>query len=168
MKILIIQTSPMHTCSTLLVNSIYGLIPELTDKKIILDSGSDENFDKYFNNIIVIKSHHTHIDALIERYEHKYKLFFICSERKEYGYLIDEKYKSYNNVIVFQFEELNESHDNNIYKIIKNIYNKIINVLKIELHIISGITRIIRMNELYENIKYNSFDYVDNFYEMFL
>ena len=71
MKILIIQTSPMHTCSTLLVNSIYGLIPELTDKKIILDSGSDENFDKYFNSIIVIKSHHTHIDALIEKYEYR-------------------------------------------------------------------------------------------------
>jgi len=35
MKLLIIQTSPKHTASTLLVNAIYGLIPELYNKKII-------------------------------------------------------------------------------------------------------------------------------------
>ena len=34
MKLLIIQTSPFHTASTFLVNAIYGLIPELIDKKI--------------------------------------------------------------------------------------------------------------------------------------
>lgn len=35
MTILIIQTSPTHTASTLLVNALYGLIPELNDKKIM-------------------------------------------------------------------------------------------------------------------------------------
>jgi hypothetical protein len=35
MKLLIIQTSPKHTSITLLVNDIYGLIPELYNKKII-------------------------------------------------------------------------------------------------------------------------------------
>ena len=35
MKTLIIQTSPYHTASTFLVNAIYGLIPELSNKKII-------------------------------------------------------------------------------------------------------------------------------------
>ena len=34
-KTLIIQTSPHHTASTLLVNAMYGLIPELSNKKII-------------------------------------------------------------------------------------------------------------------------------------
>lgn len=33
MKTLIIQTSPQHTASTFLVNAIYGMIPELFDKK---------------------------------------------------------------------------------------------------------------------------------------
>jgi hypothetical protein len=35
MKILIIQTSPFHTASTFLVNAVYGIIPELLEKRII-------------------------------------------------------------------------------------------------------------------------------------
>jgi len=106
MKLLIIQSSPKHTASTLLVNAIYGLIPELFDKKII--TTRIDNFETYFENIIVIKNHNTNIDDLIHKYNQKYKLVFICSERQEMGYVIDEKYKTYNNVVIFDFSELEQ------------------------------------------------------------
>ena len=131
MKLLIIQTSPMHTASTLLINAIYGLIPDLCDKKIIGIWGNEfENyFENYFENIIVIKHHNIDIDGLINLYDKTYKLLFICSERQEKNYLIDEKYKKYNNVVIFDFNELNETLDNPLIKIVDNIYDKVKNVL---------------------------------------
>lgn len=162
MKKLIIQTSPMHTASTFLVNALYGLIPELNDKKII--GIWDQNFD-CFNDIIVIKNHDIDIDNLILKYDN-YELYFICSERKERNMLIDKKYKLYNNVCVFDFNELNENKENTLPKIIENIYNKINNMLNVKLDIESGINRINRMNERYAKIKHLSFDYIDDFFEI--
>ena len=123
MKLLIIQTSPEHTASTLLVNAIYGLIPELFNKKII--GIWDNSFEKYFENIIVIKNHNTNIDELIKKYDKNYKLVFICSERREKKYLIDNKYKMYDNVVVFDFNELNETNNNTFIQIFDYIYNKV-------------------------------------------
>ena len=80
MKLLIIQTSPMHTASTLLSNALYGIIPELFDKKVI--GIWDNKFESYFKQIIVVKCHETNIDKLINEYGSKYKLAFVCSERK--------------------------------------------------------------------------------------
>jgi len=108
MKLLIIQTSPFHTASTLLINSIYGLIPELNNHKIIGEW--DTNFDKFFKDIAVVKCHILNIDDLIKKYTNKYKdikILFVCSERIDKNYLIDAKYKEYKNVIVFDFNELN-------------------------------------------------------------
>ena len=119
MKTLIIQTSPMHTASTFLVNALYGLIPKLVDKKIICIW--NDNFEKYFDDIIVIKCHDINIDELILQYSNTYKLYFICSERQEMNYFIDNKYKLYNNVIIFDFIELNENETNTIPKIIEHI-----------------------------------------------
>ena len=164
MKKLIIQTSPYHTASTFLINALYGLIPELTDKKIIRIK--DNEWEEYFDEIMVVKCHNINIDELIEKYKNNYELYFICSERIEKGYIIDEKYKSYNNVIIFQFEELNESSTNNLYNIISNIYYKINTILNIKLNIESGIGRIIKMNNRYEEIKHNSFNYIDDFFEI--
>ena len=55
---MIIQTSPAHTASTFLVNAIYGLIPELFDKKIIFDElNKDIKITNYnFDNIICFTS----------------------------------------------------------------------------------------------------------------
>lgn len=164
MKKLIIQTSPGHTASTFLVNALYGLIPELTDKKII--GIWSHEWEKYFDEIIVIKCHNTNIDELIEKYKNNYELYFICSERIGKSYIIDEKYKSYTNVVIFSFEELNENSTNNLYNIINNIYYKINTILNIKLNIESGVDRIIKMNSRYEEIKHKSFDYVDNFFEI--
>lgn len=165
MKLLIIQTSPQHTASTFLVNAIYGLIPELSNKKIVGIWNS--NFEKYFENIIVVKNHNTNIDNLINIYNKKYKLVFICSERKDKNYLINEKYKLYNNVVVFDFNELNETPNNTLINIIDNIYDKIKNILcDIELDKEKSIERINLMNLKYEEIKDKPFSYIDNFFEI--
>ena len=79
MKTLIIQTSPLHTASTFLVNAIYGIIPELFDKRIIFNNVNES----LFKNIIAVKSHNINIDELINKYQKKYNLYFICSERRE-------------------------------------------------------------------------------------
>lgn len=103
---------------------------------------------------------------MIKKYNEKYNLFFICSERKDKNLFIDDKYKSYDNVVVFDFNELNESETNTIPKIIENIYNKLKNVLTIELNIENSINRIILMNKRYEEIKQQPFSYIDDFYEI--
>lgn len=182
MKTLIIQYSPGRTGSTVLTNALYGLIPSLSNKNILFNSSNNIlNLDKLLNleklnldkllsldyDIFVIKSHTTNtIDDYITKYNNDYKLFFICSERAELNLLIDEKYKLYDNVIVFSFDELNESSTNTVPMIVENIYHKINNKLNIELNIENGINRIIEMNKLYEEIKDKDFAYFDKFYHL--
>jgi len=115
MKTLIIQTSPYHTASTFLINALYGLITELSNKKII--GIWDKNFEDFFDDIICVKCHNINIDELINIYRDNYNLLFICSERKDRNYLMDEKYRYYNNTIIFDFQDLNETHENSIPKI---------------------------------------------------
>ncbi len=170
MKIIIIQTSPPGTGSTVLTNAVYGLIPSLKDKSVIyIDFQYDEIDDKLYEtygDIIVLKTHYDNINYLIEKYENKYKLFFLCSERIEKNKFINCEYKFYKNVLVFQFNELNESETNSINNIIENIYEKLKKMLDIELNIQNGIDRIVSMNNLYEQIKKNSFKYYDKFYHI--
>lgn len=169
MKLLIIQTSPPHTASTLLVNAIYGIIPELSNKKIYFKprNNNNDDFENNFENIIAIKCHNINIDQLINKYKNKYKLVFICSERQKMNYFINKKYKTYNNVVVFDFDELNETNDNTLVQIVDNIYNKVINILPdIELDKTKCIERIKLMNIRYDEIKNKSFKYVDDFFEI--
>lgn len=165
MKLLIIQTSPIHTASTFLVNAIHGLIPELFDKKII--GIWCNNFQDNFENIIVVKNHDTNIDKLIDKYNKIYKLIFICSERREMNKNIDEKYKTYNNVVIFDFNELNETSNNTLTQIVDNIYNKIKKILPdIELDNTKCIKRIELMNSRYDDIKSKPFSYIDEFFQI--
>lgn len=168
MKTLIIQTSPTHTASTLLVNALYGLIPDLSDKKIIGEwvPNWEKKFKTHFKDIIVLKCHILNISNLIKKYSKKYDLYFVCSERAEKKYFINNKYKSYKRVMVFDFKELNESETNPVSKIVENIHDKINSVLNIELNIESGINRINEMNKRYEEIKSKPFSFIDDFYEI--
>jgi hypothetical protein len=162
---LIIQTSPYRTGSTLLVNALYGMIPSICDKEITMLN------DKYWRNkfngtkAMVVKHHNLHIDKLIKQYK-KHTLFFVCSERKDINRLIDEKYKNMDNIIVFSYEELNETEDNPLTTIIDTIYNKFKNMLDIELDKDSSLKRIQKMNERYLEIKDEPFTYVDTFYHI--
>lgn len=168
MKLLIIQTSPHRTASTLLVNALYGLVPEYSNKKILCAWRT--NLDKKLEDIIILKHHCTDIDKLMKGYKDgiNYKVVFICSERKEINALIDPKYKTYDNTVVFSFEELNETKDNPLVEIVDNIYTKVKKVLpeNIQLDKSKCIERLNKMNATYENIKNKDFSYVNSFYEL--
>jgi hypothetical protein len=166
MKTLILQCSPFHTASTFLINVIYGLIPTLLYKRIYgeWDGNVNENVGNHFDDIIVVKSHNLEIDELIARYGNKYNLYFVCSQRKEYKYVLDEKYTKYKNVIIFDYEELNETPKNTVSHIVTNIYNKICKVIPITFQLNTGIQRVQSMNKRYEEIKNQPFSFIDNFY----
>lgn len=157
MKTFIIQTSPTHTASTFLVNAIHGLIPNLSDKEIMYDTFDDTN------NIFIMKCH-LDIDDLINKYGQIYKLIFICSERKDMNIFMYERYKTYDNVVIFDFNELNETSVNSLIDIVDNIYNKINPLLNINLDKIKCVERIKLMNIKYEEIKNEPFYYVDDFF----
>lgn len=161
MKILIIQASPPHTASTLLVNAIYGLIEDIHLKNIIFQKNINVDIVEHeFNNIIVIKTHNLTMD-LIKQYK-KYKLVFVCSQRKDLGILIPQKYHKYS--IIFNFEELDDKN-NSVEKIVNTIYEKL-KVLPIELNKITCMERIVKMNKRYEEIKNNPFSFVDPFFHI--
>jgi hypothetical protein len=172
-KILIIQTSPAHTASTLLVNAIYGLIPELFNKRIIynslqqLDNTIYDKINSNFKNIIAIKTHNLNIDELINVFGNKYRLLFVSSERQQFSYMIDQKYKKYGNVVVFDFDELNETSDNTLVKIVDNMYDKLKPLLiDVALNKTTCMERIKLMNVRYEEIKNKEFTFIDDFFEI--
>ena len=168
---LIIQTSPCHTGSTLLVNILYGLFEHLYTKKII--SIWTNNWDSYFekNEIIIIKCHNTNINELIFKYGDKYDMYFCCSERNEYNYLINIEYKNYKNVLIIEYNNLLESETNTLENIVDYVYENINMLLKdkkIKYNTLNSIDRIKSMNLRYNEIinqKYD-FNYIDPFYEI--
>jgi len=163
-KILIIQTSPYHTASTFLINALYGFVPCLLKKPIL--GIWDKDWENQVDDIIIIKCHNTNIDELISTYSNKYNLYFLCSERPDSNLILDPKYKLYDNVIMFQYSELNETDVNTLPDIIHTIYNRIKNTINIELNIENAIQRIEDMNKRYEEIKNEPFAYIDQFFEL--
>lgn len=157
----IIQTSPMHTASTFLTNVLYGLINKLYNQPV-QESG------KYHgpSDILVVKCHHTNIDDLISYYGKYYELYFVCSERRDKQLFIDSKYKTYKNVAVFDFDELNETPSLSLNTIVKNVATKVKAMVPgpwgwSESH---AIQRIRNMNKRYAEIRERPFTYQDPFF----
>tara|TARA_B100001093_G_C26859925_1_gene1029532 strand:+ start:1078 stop:1608 length:531 start_codon:yes stop_codon:yes gene_type:complete len=165
-KTLIIQTSPHHTASTLLVNALYGLIPRLKNKRIV--GFWEQNWESEFDSdIIVLKSHNLDIDWFIKHYSRFYKVYFICSERKEKKLFINPLHKHYKNVLFFDYKELNETKSNSLENIIDYIALKVNKwIPELELNSKTGLLRVLGMNEEYELIKDKPFTYVDEFYHI--
>jgi hypothetical protein len=166
-NIMIVQTSPMWTASTVISNILYGLI--LPDNPVIYISEYKQLNKLENNKVNIIKTHLPKIDLIINSLESKYNLFFVCSERSEPGktFLIDPIYRNYKNVIIFNFDELSDR----IYKvedIVTNSYHRLKDFLptNIELNERSCLERIINMNKIYETIKDNPFEYNYKFYHI--
>jgi hypothetical protein len=166
MKTVIFQSSPYRTASTLLVNALYGLIPSLIDKRVV--GAWEQTIDNSPDNIIVLKSHDLDIDKYIAEYGHKHNLYFVCSERIALNKMIPNNYKSYPNVCVFEYAELNETKTYTVPKIVQHIHDKLRGVFAsdIELHVDTGIQRVLAMNRKFEEIKDKPFTYVDTFYQI--
>jgi hypothetical protein len=167
MKTLIIQSSHPRTASTVLVNALYGLIPKLFSREVIFYNHFAP-IELYPDlDINVVKTHNFDIDGMIKQYGDRYRLYFVCSERKELYRLFHDKYRSYNNVAIFDYDELNETDKYALEDIVNNIYE----VLK---HLHVGITldkslcyrRLIAMNRRYEQIQDKGFGYVDPFFNI--
>ena len=77
----IIQTSPPHTGSTLLLNLIHGyLLPEC---KIVWGEDNNELEKVYIKETdLIVKTHINNIDKIIDDYK-EYDLYFIVSIRHD-------------------------------------------------------------------------------------
>lgn len=126
MQIKIVQASPPHTASTLLVNLIHGFI-------------SPEEHVKYqtenlIHKYLITRTHNIDVDVLINKFK-MYDIFFVMSERNDHKIkrLIDDKYRNRKNVLILNYDELVETETNKKDTIIENIYQKFKNFFPEEL-----------------------------------
>ena len=156
----IIQCSSPHTGSTLLLNLIKGYI-----KPHDTYHGQIE-----IDNHMIIKTHKINIDEWIEKYP-DYDLYFVCSNRNGET-KIDEKYTNYKNVLIIDYDDINETTNNTLDQVCLFIFNKLKIFLpetvlpnedeKTSLKNIK--TRIENMNNFYEKIKNEPLSYFDKLY----
>lgn len=168
-KTVIIQCSPTHTGSTVLVNLLYGFICNNLPVTYI-------NFDnkpgyyiinKLLENIdiCIIKTHICNIDKLTIHLN-KYRLYFICSERDTK--CINPKYSLYKNVLLIKYDELLETSSYSIDNIVDTLYNKLTLFLPTEINLnkTEAKLRINNMNKEYILIKNKPFSYINTFYHL--
>jgi hypothetical protein len=119
----IIQSSPPHTGSTLLLNLIHGFIAP--QEKI--------NFESIEKSSI-LKTHNLNIIDWENKFP-QYKLFFIMSERNDSKVQkqINNKYKEKSNVLVINYDKLLVTDNNSIKNVIDYIFNKFNNFIPNEL-----------------------------------
>ncbi len=161
-KTLIIQCSPQRTGSTFLVNAIYGLIPELCQQRIYMD-WTEKPVSKYR---MAIKTHETDLDVLSNKYS-QYNVLFVSSERQSMGICIEDRFRCRDNLVIFDYEELNEREDYPLSAIVRHIYEKVQGKWP---HIAwnedTCLQRLLKMNERYEEIRDRPFAYIDRFYHL--
>ncbi len=167
MKTLIICSSYPRSASTLLVNALYGMVPALEHKKVFWDDFRHSNNNNYQNvgNTIIIKTHDVNIDEISRALKDHYRLYFVCSERG--GNRFDNRFRSWPNVAIFDYSELNETAELPLVTIIDNIYTKVSRLIPgLTFSRLGALRRVATMNERYDEIKNFSFDFVDDFYQL--
>ncbi len=162
----IIQTSYVHTGSTLLSNILYGFF--CCDKPIQVQFMPIPSQTEKLTQNLIVKSHYLGIRRWIHSYN-QFDMFFVLSER-------DQKYPPHfynmNKILIIEYDTLLESESNPVETIVENVYKKIRNFLPPKFfepyseNIMkkNAIRRVKTMNALYENIKNNGFSYFDPFY----
>jgi hypothetical protein len=106
------------------------------------------------------------IDSYIKHHGDTHNLFFVCTERDDKK--INQKYKKYGNVLVFDYNEILETDSYNMNQIIDNVYAKLREFFpnSVTLDKETCIKRIEKMNEKYAEIENMDFSYVDNFFQL--
>jgi hypothetical protein len=167
MKTLIIQSSFPRSASTLLVNALYGMTPGLEDKNVMWNDFNHYYNYNYDNDVIVIKNHNVNIDDIIHLFKNKYRLYFICSERRDAGERFESKYHTYKNVAIFDFNDLNETETNPLEHILQTIHSRVSRLIShVAFNRLGGLKRVTEMNERYEEIAHMPFSYVDPLYQI--
>jgi len=161
--IVIIQTGHMRTGTTLLVNLLYGFMSP--DEKIHCLWEPDHDIHP-FHTYNIYKSHNLNIDGFIKHHSETHNLFFVCTERDNKK--INQKYKKYGNVLVFDYNEILETDSYNMNQIIDNVYDKLREFFpnSVTLDKETCIKRIEKMNEKYAKIENMDFSYVDDFFQL--
>lgn len=118
----ILQASPTHTGSTVLLNLIHGFLKP--DEEIHYDT--ETLIDKY----LITKTHDTDVEKWEQKYPN-YKLLFITSERYDdkIKKRIHEKYRAKPNVLVINYEVLLETATNPVGNIIDNVFNLLVHFI---------------------------------------
>ena len=125
----IIQSSPPHTGSTLLLNLIHGFI----SPQERIHYANYNIFDELIHKFSIIKTHDLNIIDLENKYP-QYKLFFVMSERNDRKVQkeINNEYKKKSNVLVINYDKLLAT-DNSIKDVIDYIFNEFNNFIPNEL-----------------------------------
>ena len=144
-----------------------NILPETGDGNMDIINEIQEKKVEFDDDIIIVKSHNLDIDWFVRHWSIFYDIYFVCSERKEKKLFIDDKYKGSENVICFDYSELNETNKNSLEKIVETIKNKLKDKFpNHELNTKTSLLRLMGMNEEYEQIKEKPFSYVDEFYHI--
>ena len=157
----IIQASTSRTASTVLSNILYGLIDPYSP---ISQKGEGSGDIK--KSIVV--THNTDIDGWIDRLGEEFTLFFIMSERKDKKRTIKKKDRDKDNVLVFDFNDLNETLEYSVADIVQCVHCRLKCFLPeyILLNKELAVLRLICMNALYDCIKDKPFSYCENFFHL--
>jgi hypothetical protein len=162
----IIQTSYVHTGSTLLSNILYGFF--CCDKPIQVQFIPVPSQTEKLAKNLIVKSHYLGIRRWIHSYN-QFDMFFVLSER-------DQKYPPHfynmNKILIIDYKTLLESDANPVEVIVENVYKKIREFLppkffepyRENIMKKNAIRRVKTMKALYENIKNKGFSYIDSFY----
>lgn len=167
--ILIVQTSPMRTGSTVLVNVLYGLVHSLSNQPI-LNFWNKNKPCTFVNKVNIIKTHILDLEYFTETYGDACDIYFVCSERPDQNIVIQEPYRSYPNLVIIDYSDLLETTTNTVDNIVNTVYKKILTILPKDKDVVfSTLTakkRLKEMNQYYETIKSRPFTYVNAFYEI--
>ena len=122
----VIQASPAHTGSTLLVNLVHGFLRPYDP---IHFSNKELKRDK-----LITKTHNLDIEAWQDRHP-AHDLYFVMSERHDQKIkrLLSDDYKRRDNVIVINYTDLLEADDNSKDEIIDRLYEALSTFLPDEL-----------------------------------
>ena len=161
----IIQASPPHTGSSLLLNLIHGFfLPDEPQRWC-----SERLIDDYF----ITKTHRLNINEWIEKYP-QYNMYFVMSERDDnkVSRLICESDRQNKNVLIIDYNEFVESDVLSLHTIIDNIFDKFIKFFppdmipdKNHTEIKNNMmTRIENMNICVDKLKNEPFSIFDSFY----
>ncbi len=163
-NIRIIQSSPPQTGSTFLLNIIHGFLCPY--------ESIHWNTENLIDSFLITKTHETDLNKFIERYKN-YDLYFVMSERNDEKIqkLIDKDYRNMKNVLIINYDEINETKTNTLDNIVNNMFDKFLNFFPKEIipnkdndSIKNGMRgRILFMNRIVEEIKDKPFSHSDGF-----
>ena len=160
----VVQSSPPRTGSTLLLNLIHGFLSPCEQ--------IHWNTEKKIDEFMITKTHETNLEKFTKKYE--YEFYFIMTERYDDNVhaLIDKKYKTLENVLIINYDEINVTENLSLDDVINNIYLKFVKFFPLKiipqkdsLYIKKDMKkRILGMNDCVEKLKSRDFSYWDKFY----